>query len=323
MKTVSLSDVFRVRYGHQLNLNAMDEDDQGINFVGRTRKRLGIVGRVAEIPTVPPSPAGDITVSLGGSLLSAFVQPAEFYTAQNIKVLTPLESMTFGEKVFYCCCISKNRFKYSCHGREANRSLDSLPVPARSEVPTWAMRAHSPEIGNIRADEFDEIPAHITPADVPAKLVPLSQLFHLYNGISPAAEVRHEQPNLDHSVPLLRPSNTQFASFSEYVDRRFIDARHVYPPGTLYISTNGQGSHTFSYVAPFEFAPNSDVTVAIPKNPMVVREKLFYAMAITRNRRLFSYGRKPKGERLSGLLVPSIPPPYIHDAELLSGILPQ
>jgi len=64
-------------------------------------------------------------------LLSSFVQHEVFYTAQNIKVLTPKREMTFGEKVFYCKAIELNRKKYTSHGREANKTLDGLLVPKK------------------------------------------------------------------------------------------------------------------------------------------------------------------------------------------------
>ena len=82
----------------------------------------------------------------------------------------------------------------------------------------------------------------------------------------------------------------------------------IYPAGTLYVSTDGQGSHTYSYVSVCDFVPNSNITVLIPKRDMTLREKLFYAMFISHNRFKFSYGRKPKGKRLMDILMPSAMP---------------
>ena len=44
---------------------------------------------------------------------------------------------------------------------------------------------------------------------------------------------------------------------------------------------------------------------------MSIQEKLYYALCITKNRYKFSYGRKPKGERLKELLLPKYPPDYV------------
>lgn len=146
MKLVSLDSIFHIEYGNKLDLNKMQLDSLGgINFVSRSRNNLGVVARVKRLGT-KPFPAGPITVTLGGTyLLSSFVQPEPFYTAQNIKVLFPKQMMEFNEKIFYCKCIELNRFKYTSHGREANRTLDFLRVPDRSSVPAWINKVRSHE----------------------------------------------------------------------------------------------------------------------------------------------------------------------------------
>jgi hypothetical protein len=77
------------------------------------------------------------------------------------------------------------------------------------------------------------------------------------------------------------------------------------------VSTDGQGSHTYTYVSSFEFVPNSNVAVLIPKEEMSLQEKLYYAACITNNRFKFSYGRKPKGERLKDILLPKSAPSFV------------
>ena len=44
---------------------------------------------------------------------------------------------------------------------------------------------------------------------------------------------------------------------------------------------------------------------------MSLQEKLFYSYCITNNRYKFSYGRKPKGDRLKAILLPEYPPDYV------------
>ena len=69
--------------------------------------------------------------------------------------------------------------------------------------------------------------------------------------------------------------------------------------------------YSFSYVSTFEFVPNSNVSVLIPLRKMSIQEKLYYAQCITNNRYKFSYGRKPKGDRLKSVLLPEYPPKYV------------
>lgn len=318
MNTVPISEVFFVEYGNKLNFNAAVQDEGGINFVTRSRVNLGIGGKVARIKGAEPYSPGLITVSLGGTyLLSAFVQPGEFYTAQNIKVLRPKEAMSFNEKAYYCACISANRFKYSSHGREANRSFHTLPVPDRASVPAWthSVKPTKTAMGLTVAD-LSPKPDKFSSAEVP-----LIELFEPHSGINPSS-LPTEETRLDETyIPVIRPSKTQASSFVEFVSARDIEPDLIFPKGTLYVSTNGQGSHTYAYVSTFEFVPNTDVVVLKDRSDrMGIFEKLFYAAAITHNRPLFSYGRKPKGRRLERLLVPATPPPYVFEPGPISKI---
>ena len=54
--------------------------------------------------------------------------------------------MEFREKVFYCYAIPKNRFRYTSHGREANKTLENLLVPSRESVPDWIESAETSDI---------------------------------------------------------------------------------------------------------------------------------------------------------------------------------
>ena len=134
-----LNNIFDLSYGNKLDLNKMvilpKGSKDGINFVGRTGKNLGVTAIVKKLEDILPYPKGLITVALGGSILSSFVQLKPFYTAQNIMVLTPKKPMTFQEKAYYCNCIKQNRFRYSAFGREANRTLKLLKVP--ESPPKW------------------------------------------------------------------------------------------------------------------------------------------------------------------------------------------
>lgn len=59
-----------------------------------------------------------------------------FYTAYHVARLRPREPMTREELLFYCACIKANRFRYS-YGRQANRTIASIKVPALGSVPPW------------------------------------------------------------------------------------------------------------------------------------------------------------------------------------------
>lgn len=312
---VPIKDVFEVRYGNKLDANKLTFTDKGINFVSRSSKNLGVVGCVESVPGHIPNDRGLITVTMGGTyLLSAFVQPEPFYTAQNIKVLTPQLPMSLSEKAYYCRCIVENRHRYSTHGREANRSFESLLVPSRAEVPLWVESLSIPAFA--LKDDHTQSSGTLAP-NGNASLVRLDNIFEVRNGLSLGSDVRSDVKSGPEFLPYVRPSKTQITSFVEYVDSNIAGPSNVYPRHTLYVSTNGQGSHTYAWVSTCAFVPNSDVSVLVPRRPMSLQEKLYYAYVISTNRRLFSYGRKPKGERLKGMLIPEWAPHFVY-AELLA-----
>ena len=97
----------------------------------------GIAAYVAPIPGVEPTPAGELSCALSGNgVLSTFYQERPFYTAFHVACLRPLEKMSTEELLYYCSCIWQNRFRFS-YGRQANRTLKDLLIPARQSVPSW------------------------------------------------------------------------------------------------------------------------------------------------------------------------------------------
>jgi hypothetical protein len=122
---IKLSELFKISYGTKLDFNKMDNIHQSnINFVSRSSKNLGVIDKVKQIDGVEPLKAGIITVTLGGTyVLSAFVQPEPFYTAQNVAVLEPITEM-------------------------ANRTFKELTVPELLEIPKWVYTTQLPTINN-------------------------------------------------------------------------------------------------------------------------------------------------------------------------------
>ena len=137
------------------------------------------------------------------------------------------------------------------------------------------------------------------------KLIKLSEYFDIHNGVAKGGlEVVPHKFN-DEYIFYIRPSNNYLGTFDGYVNRNNIKLNKIFPHETIYVSTNGEGSHTYSYVSSFEFVPNSDVVALISKVYLSIEEKLFYAKCITSNRYKFSYLRKPKYNRLKDILIPA------------------
>lgn len=136
MSLVPLSDIFDVVYGTNLELNAMELDEQGINFVSRTARNNGVSAKVRQFEDVEPIEAGVLTVAGGGSVAEAFLQTEPFYSGRDLFYLKPMTDLTLEQKLFYCMCIRANKFRFN-YGRQANKTLRSLLVPQLSDVPAW------------------------------------------------------------------------------------------------------------------------------------------------------------------------------------------
>ncbi|CCD29073.1 putative Restriction enzyme beta subunit [Candidatus Glomeribacter gigasporarum BEG34] len=141
-------------------------------------------------------------------------------------------------------------------------------------------------------------------------MVRLDQLFDVKNGIASSHVVVLGKPKAG-TIPYVRPAKNQQRTIAGWVEKNTVPARHCHPKHTIFVSTNGEGSHTYAYVSDFEFVANSDVSILLPKQKMTLAEKIFYAKAISLNRSKFSYGRKPKGERLKSIKLPDHPPAWV------------
>lgn len=133
---VGVEDIFNVTYGTSLELNRLTRDPEGVNFVARTAKNNGVVARVSCPPEESPISGECLSVAVGGSVLETFVQKEPFLTGFHVMVLRPKEHMCMEELMFYAACMRANQWRYS-YGRQANRTLKDLQIPARSSVPNW------------------------------------------------------------------------------------------------------------------------------------------------------------------------------------------
>jgi Type I restriction modification DNA specificity domain len=275
---VPLNTIFSVEYGNKLDKNKLKPSTNGVNFISRSSNRLGIDGQVKLIENVEPYESGAITVTLGGTyLLSAFVQPATFYTAQNIKVLRPLGAMTFNEKIFYCMAIAHNRFRYTSHGREANKTLNSILVPRFDDLPKWVN-----DTAIAMPDAFSSsgsMPA--LPLDFSNwKEFCFQELFEISRGIGP----RKKSMTSDGTTPLVTSTdaNNGWTGFT------LVEPTHQ--AGVITVNRNGSVGEAF--YQPKAFTSTEDVHIFKPKFDMNEQVALFLTTLIRRERYRFGYGRK-------------------------------
>ena len=147
-----LNDICKITMGNKMDFSAMSMDEPKVNFVGRSEDNNGIAGVVDIVydkrgMKIEPYQAGCITVALGGSLGSTYLQDAPFYTSQNVSVLEFPEEVSNYAKLFLCTLIhNESRYKYFPFGRELNTHIRkdfgfTLPVDTNGN-PDWQFMEH-------------------------------------------------------------------------------------------------------------------------------------------------------------------------------------
>ncbi|WP_314042301.1 restriction endonuclease subunit S [Kingella denitrificans] len=309
MKLLKVKDLFEVVYGVNLDLNKLEEVEptakNAIRYVGRSDKNNGITAFVLKSEEYSPNPAMTISVAGGGSVMSSFLQEEEYYSGRDLFFLKPRTEMTKAELLFYCTVLRMNKFKFS-YGRQANKTLENLEIPKYDDFSDFNSSAEVANLENVGDVNLlvQKVLTKKNSIPLNGNLKRLDELFTIINGLSSDNVVVQPTKDVDGLIPYIRPSKWQSTSYAGFVTRDSITKSKLFPKDTLYVSTDGAGSHTYSYVSVEEFVPNSNVSVLIPKSEMNLETKLIYAAFITANRFKFSYGRKPKGNRLAELLLP-------------------
>ena len=285
--SVRVDNLFVVGYGTKFDLKQMEQtsvnDPQGISFVSRSRQNLGVAAYVKPYHSQPPLDAGLITVALGGSyLLSAFVQQRPFYTAQNVAVLTPKRAMAFREKLFYCLCLGKNRFLYSAFGREANRTLSAIRVPA--EMP-FSFEGISLESGPATSGAVMDVSVELDVAKW--KEFKLQELFEISGTQTTKLSELQACGSGVYPYVTTRAKNNGVGGFYD----------HATEKGNVFVVDSAVLGYCSYQQA--DFSASDHVEKLTPCFPMNQYVALFLTTVLNLEHHRYSYGRKASQERLS------------------------
>lgn len=284
MNLVPLNTIFDVQYGNQLDLYKLDSDEESeINFVSRTRQNLGVVAKVSRLDNIEPFPAGLITVTLGGSyLLSSFIQEQPFYTAQNVKVLAPKYKMSYKEKLFYCKAIEMNRFRYTSHGREANKTLDFLMIPLK--VPSSFISINIDKI--LKVDESAISKEKISLENNSFGLFNLSDLFKIKGAKTTSVLELEEHGKGKYPYVTTQATNNGIEEFYDY-----------YTEGGEVITFDSAVIGYCAYQL-LPFSASDHVEKLIPKFKINKYTALFLVTILNQEQYRYNYGRKCSQTRM-------------------------
>jgi len=120
-KEFNITRLCHIDMGNKFDNDKMTYELPSVNFVSRTANNNGVSDIVDEIPGVTPYPANSITVALGGSIGSCYLQTKPFYTGQNVSVLLFDNTVPNNAKLFITTMfMNECKYKYVAFGRELN-----------------------------------------------------------------------------------------------------------------------------------------------------------------------------------------------------------
>ena len=276
---MKVSDLFTLLQGNGLELihiGASDSSD--INFVSRTAHNNGVVTQVDKVESIEPFAAGYITVALGGSVMSSFVQLKPFYTAFHIMILKPKNEMSLQEKMYYCMCIRSNAYRYS-YGRQANKTLKDIELP--DKIPQWVYDTNIDPITTKRA----KIQSPRITTGIWGEYT-LGKLFKFYKG-----------KRLTKDAMAAGELNFIGAISENNGVRQLIDVEPMFSPNCITLNYNGSVGEAFYQSEPFWASDDVNVLYADGWE-LNKRIAMFIITVIKANRYKFSYGRKWTFEKM-------------------------
>lgn len=140
---VIVDDYFEVKYGVNLELVDLEQDENGIGFVSRIPNNNGVSAKVKLIDSIDPNPPNTISVSCGGTVMESFLQKEPYYSGRDICILIPKQEFTDFELLYYCMCLRANKYRYN-YGRQANQTLKYISIPSKDEIPDWVYNTPLP-----------------------------------------------------------------------------------------------------------------------------------------------------------------------------------
>lgn len=144
--------MFYIDMGNKFDKSKMDTTKNDINFVGRTSINNGINATCGKYNNIEPYKSGLLTLALGGSVGSCFIQQKPFYTSQNVIVLIPKDNISDYAKHFVARVIQKeSELHYQAFVKELNAHIKTdfvIPLPInKHKEPDWKyMESYMKEI---------------------------------------------------------------------------------------------------------------------------------------------------------------------------------
>lgn len=302
-KEFNIARLCHIDMGNKFDNDKMTHDFPTINFVSRSGNNNGVADIVDKIQGIEPYPANSISVALGGSIGSCFLQTKPFYTGQNVAVLLFNNDISNCAKLFITTMfMNECKYKYVAFGRELNVhirndftiflpikfNLDQMPFIDENKtysdegyVPDWQFMEdyikslhHKPITTSVNANNAQEL-------NIPFwEWFSLSKLFDIRKG-KRLTSADQEEGNNNYVGAI--DSNNGIANH--------IGQAPIHAANTISLSYNGSVGEAFYQSEPYW--ATDDVNALYSRYECFNKQiGLFIATVIRQEKYKFSYGRK-------------------------------
>ena len=310
-KEFNIARLCYVDMGNKFDNDKMTYECPSINFVSRTANNNGVSDVVDEISGVTPYPANSVTVALGGSIGSCYLQTKPFYTGQNVSVLLFNADVPNNAKLFITTMfMNECKYKYVAFGRELNVHIrndftlylpikyneDNTPVIDENKtysdegyIPDWQFMEdyikslhHKPITTKVKSGLVKEL-------DVDNwKEFKVSDLFNVKYGINMELNTCIETTSDDPEGIAFVARTAENNGVSAYVKR--IEGKEPQPAETITVAGGGSVLSTFVQKRPFY--SGRDLYLLIAKEDINLNVKIFISTVLFANQYRYSYGRQ-------------------------------
>lgn len=295
MHLVPLENVFNVVYGVNLEESKLKKIDyhssESIPFVSRKSSNNGVSSFVLKREGLIPNPKNTISVAGGGSVLSCFFHPYEYYSGRDLFYLEPInKEMNNLEMIIYTKYINKNMFRFN-YGRQANTSLRSLLIPER--IPQSVYGESSTYYKNLKS-KITLKPNAKKSIDLNLKkwkYFKLNTLFSIEG--SKTTSKRKLKKDGNGKYPYITTSTDNNATESFYKISTEIG-------GVLVIDSAVVGHCTYQ---PIDFSASDHVEKLIPNFKMSKQIALFLCTILNLEKFRYNYGLKASQKRLNNVSI--------------------
>ncbi|EMW5361258.1 hypothetical protein WOA_00296 [Enterococcus faecalis EnGen0356] len=268
-------------------------------FITRSEKDNGLNDLVPN--QIKPLNEGN-TISIGLDTQTVFYQPNNYYTGQNIQVLSnTLLNKEIALFVIPMLKIQLQNLSWGGSGATLSRLKAKrilLPI-TKDRTPDWNYMEQYivniiktikvPKLEPIRTSNIDLNSVNWLPVQLGDLFIPRRGNSGPKNKLKPGETVLISARKIDNGFDSMVTPPEKSTIYSDI----------------LTVNNNGDGGAGIAYYHPYKFIATQDVTLLIPKFKLSKYSKLFISLAITSQRAGmgFGFGNKLNGSRLERLSI--------------------